>query len=168
MAPKAAFTLPVSVISPADLGQVLRELEEVDRTLQAASLRQGGEEVSLPKIGRLLNDVAEVNRLNLLHGDERQQLLAELTRLKEAAPSLHMSFTADPSPAFLLKLIGWLRQEIHPHALLRTGLLPNIGAGCVLRTTNKVFDFSLKSRFEKNYQILVDELKRTTAAEAKA
>jgi F0F1-type ATP synthase delta subunit len=168
MAPKVAaeFVLPTTVISPIDLNQVLRELEEADQALQAAGLRSGGEEVKLPKVGRLLTDVAEANKLNLLHADERQKLLEQLTNLKDAAPSLHMSFNADPSPAFMQKLTAWLRDEIHPHALVRTGLLPNIGAGCVLRTTNQVFDFSLKNHFDKSYQILVDELKRGVTAEA--
>ena len=164
MAPKtkADFILPMTVITPTDLAQVIHELEEADLALQAATVRKGGEEVKLPRSGRLLTDVAEANKLNLLHTDERRALLANLTQLKDGAPSLHMSFTSDPSPVFMQKLVTWLRQEIHPHALVRTGLLPNIGAGCVLRTTNQVFDFSLKSHFEKNYQLLVDEIKRAT------
>src|SRR5688572_11970854 len=141
------FVLPESVVSPVDIAQVIRELEETDQALQQAGLRKGGVEVKLPRVGRLLTEIAEANQRNLLHADNRQQLMADLTELQAAAPTLHLSFNADPSAAFMQKLTTWLRQEIHPHALVRTGLLPSIGAGCVLRTTNKVFDFSLKNKF---------------------
>ena len=58
-----------------------------------------------------------------------------------------MSFSADPSVTFLTKLMTWLRQEIHPQVLLTVGLQPTIGAGCILRTTNRYFDFSLRQDF---------------------
>lgn len=164
MAPKKKdFILPVSVISPVDLAQVTHELEATDLALQQAAARKGGEEIKLPRQGRLLGDVAEANKLNLLHAEDRQLLLGQLTDLKAVAPSLHMSFNADPSPVFMQKLTTWVRQEIHPQALIRTGLLPSIGAGCVLRTTNKVFDFSLKTRFDENRQLLVDKLREASA-----
>jgi hypothetical protein len=155
-----ALKLPQTVISPVDLNQVIRELDEADQALQAATLRKGGEAVKLPKAGHLLTEVAEFNKINLLHADDRQSLLEQLTKLKDTAPILHMSFNADPSPSFMQKLTIWLRDNIHPYALVRTGLLPSIGAGCVLRTTNQVFDFSLKARFDKSRQLLTDELRR--------
>jgi F0F1-type ATP synthase delta subunit len=70
-----------------------------------------------------------------------------------------MSFSADPSPQFTQKLAAWLRQEIHPFVLLQVGLQPNIGAGCVVRTTNKYFDFSLRERFKSKRPLLMEKLK---------
>lgn len=161
---KLDFVLPVSVVGPVDLGQVIRGLEASDRALQQASLRKGGDKTELPRVGRLLTEVVEANHLNLLHAEDRSQLLSHLNELKDKAPTLHMSFNADPSPAFMQKLTAWLRDEIHPHALVRTGLLPNIGAGCVVRTTNKVFDFSLKSKFDASQELLIEALKPVAGA----
>lgn len=163
---KLDFVLPLTVITPVDLAQVVRELEAADQAMVHGATRKGGDEVMLPRQGRLLTDVVEANQLNLLHAEDRQQLLAHLAELKDNAPSLHISFNADPSPVFMQKLTVWIRHEIHPHALIRTGLLPSIGAGCVLRTTNQVFDFSLKTQFEKSRQILVDELRASAGQPA--
>lgn len=156
----AKFVLPTAIVSPIDLNQVIRELQAADEVLQQAGLRKGGEAVKLPRVERLLNEVAEANKTNLLVAEDRQLLLAFLTKLKDQAPVMHISFNADPSVAFLQKLITWIRQELHPLALVRVGLLPTIGAGCVLRTTNQVFDFSLRQQFDKQQQILIDSLKQ--------
>ena len=164
MAHKDAFVLPNSITSPIDLNQVIRELEQADQSLLQARLRKGGEETKVPRQGRLLTDVAEANDLNLLHEDDRKQLQTHLAELKGQAPTLHMGFNADPSPVFMQKLTTWVRQELHPYALIQVGLLPSIGAGCVLRTSNKVFDFSLKTQFEKSRQVLIDKLRQTAGA----
>jgi hypothetical protein len=162
----SAFVLPDSVISPIELNQVVRELEAADQDLLQAGLRKGGEETKVPRLSRLLNEVATANKLNLLHSEDREKLTKELQALKDSAPTLHISFNADPSPVFMQKLVTWVREEIHPHALIRIGLLPTIGAGCVLRTSSKVFDFSLRDRFDKNRQILVDQLKAVAGSAA--
>jgi F0F1-type ATP synthase delta subunit len=164
MAHKDEFVLPSSIISPIDLSQLIRELEEADQSLLQAGLRKGGEETKIPRQSRLLTEVVEANKLNLLHEDDRKQLQSNLTELKDKAPTLHMSFNADPSPVFMQKLTTWVRQELHPFALIQIGLLPTIGAGCVLRTSNKVFDFSLKSQFEKSRQVLIDKIRATAGA----
>ena len=161
---KDEFTLPYSIVSPIELSQLIRELEEADQVLLQAGLRKGGEETKLPRLGRLLSETVEANELNMLLPKDRESLLTSLTGLKEKAPMLHMSFNADPSPAFMLKLTTWVRENIHPYALIRIGLLPTIGAGCVLRTPNQVFDFSLRDRFDKNRQILIDKIRATSGA----
>ena len=48
----------------------------------------------------------------------------------------------------------WLRREIHPLVLMTVGLQPNIGAGCIVRTTNKYFDFSLRQDFANKRDLL--------------
>lgn len=163
---KLDFMLPDSVISPIDLSQVVRELESADQALLQSGLRKAGEATTIPRLSRLLTEVVETNKLNMLLAEDRKQLLVHLTELKDKAPTMHISFNADPSPAFMQKLTAWIREEIHPYALLRIGLLPTIGAGCVIRTPSKVFDFSLKDRFDKNRQLLVDELRKVAGSAA--
>ena len=76
---------------------------------------------------------------------------------------MHISFSADPSPLFTQKLITWLRAELHPLVLIQIGIQPNMGAGCVVRTTNKYFDFSLRSRFKEKGAVLTQLLQGVTA-----
>ena len=63
---------------------------------------------------------------------------------------------------FQQKLITWIRQQIHPYTLLQVGLHPSIGAGCIVRTTNKFFDFSLRHRFSDQRMLLISKLRGDT------
>ncbi len=156
------LVLPISVVSRVDVGRLLREIELVDNFLTQAAIREGGQPVKLPKTSRLMDEIIEVNKLNVLIEPERKRLMAYMLVVHEKAPVLNMSFSADPSPLFIQKLMIWLRREIHPMVLLQTGLQPNIGAGCVLRTTNKYFDFSLREHFIRNRELLIDKLSGTS------
>ena len=155
--------LPISVVSKVDVGRLYREVETIDSFLKQAAIREPGTAVKMPKTSRLFDETLEVNKLNVLHSDERARLYDFLKEVKSDAPILHMSFSADPSPLFTQKLITWLRSEIHPVVLLQIGIQPNMGAGCVVRTTNKYFDFSLRSRFKDSSKTLVSLLQGVQA-----
>jgi len=157
MAPEP-LKLPVSVTSPTDLNRLLRELTTIDEQLLQLRVRQPGTEVKLPKTSQLLDQTVILNGLNLLQPADRLRLGQILRAVQQRAPVLHLSFSADPSPEFMAKLITWLRQHIHPFAMVTTGLQFNIGAGCIARTTNRSFDFSLSQNFARNRQLLVDRL----------
>lgn len=150
--------LPIQVTTRIDAGRLLHELESVREFLKQSSIRQPGTSVKLPKVSRLADEFVESNKLNLLHEDDVSRAINFLIMVKAKAPVIHMSFSADPSPQFQQKLITWLRVQIHPLVLLRVGLQPTIGAGCVLRTTNKYFDFSIREHFKNNKQLLVSSL----------
>jgi hypothetical protein len=150
--------LPVMVSGPTDIGRLFRELELIDQALLQLGLRKGGSEVKMPKTSRLMDQVIETNKLNLLHKLDRTELEHFLNAIKEKSPVLHMSFSADPSPGFIEKLMTWLRKEIHPQLLLTIGLQPTIGAGCIVRTTNKQFDFSLREDFLSKRELLLGQI----------
>ena len=133
--------LPLMVVGPVDVGRLIRELESVDNQLLQARLRNT--ESRLPGTTHLMQQTAEVNKLNLLQEDDRKRLMELLVTVREQAPILHMSFSAEPNAAFMEKLMAWLRREVHPVVLLTIGLQPNIGAGCIIRSINKQFDVSL-------------------------
>ena len=71
---------------------------------------------------------------------------------------MHISFAADPSASFTEKIVAWFRENIHPNILVQIGLQPNIAAGCVVRTANKIFDFSLRENFNQSQQSLIDAI----------
>ena len=166
----ATLTLPVSIVSKVDIGRLLREVQAIDSFLKQSAIREPGSPVKLPKTSRLFDEMIEVNKINVLHEDERNKLNSFLTDIRSHAPTLHMSFSADPSPAFTQRLVTWLRAEINPVALLQVGLQPNIGAGSVVRTTNKYFDFSLRTRFKESGTVLAGLMREgiTTPAEVPA
>lgn len=166
MAPKSAadnfLKLPVSVASSIDVGRLLRETENIANFMDQASIRQPGTALKLPRTSRLFDEITTNNQLNALREEDRQRLTSFLQEVKAHAPVVHMSFSADPSPLFIQRLISWLRAEIHPLVLLQIGLQPNMGAGCVVRTTNKYFDFSLRSRLKQSAPQLSLLLKGST------
>lgn len=150
--------LPFSAVTRADIGRLLRETESVDNFLRQAAIRQPGTTVKLPRTSRLYDEIIAANKLNMLQESDRQNLYTSLQQIYKESPVLHMSFGTDPSPIFLQKLIRWIRQNIHPQALLQIGLVPNIGAGCVVRTNNKFYNFSLRERFTEARPMLISKL----------
>lgn len=156
------------LISPSDLKRARRELDDIDDFLHQSSLRQGGKAVKLPTTSRVIEALASDNNLNLLKKTERDQLKKFLTLLIQKAPVLHISFASEPSGAFLSKLIMWLRANIHPQVMVSVGLQPSIAAGCIVRTANKQFDFSLRASFDKQTEVFVASMQEGLAEEAAA
>lgn len=157
--------LSTLIVSPSDLRRARRELETVDDFLHQAGLRQNavrgddGKTVKLPQTSRVVDALATESDANLLHPADRTRLIKYLADLIEHAPVLHISFASEPSAAFMSKLVIWLRDNIHPEVLVHLGLQPSIAAGCIVRTANKQFDFSLNRSFEEQRGLLVDSLK---------
>lgn len=160
------LALPSTVTGLTDVTRLQHEAETLDEYLRQAALRKGGDANKLPKIPVMLDDVATLNHLNLLHEPDRQRLAAFLKLLQTRAPQVHMSFASEPSTEFTAKIVTWLRQNIHPLMLVQVGLQPSIAAGCTLRTTNKVFDFSLRQHLVRNRQLLVDAISNLGEAPA--
>lgn len=160
--------LPSSVAELADLSRVLRELEGLDDFLREAAIRKSPSAAALPKTTQALRDVAEVNHFNLLQPADRAKADRLLTEMRDKAPVAHISFAAEPSASFTAKIITYLRQNIHPQLLVQIGLQPTIAAGCVVRTENKVFDFSLRQHMRRHEGDLIKILSSLRAAETPA
>jgi hypothetical protein len=155
--------LPFTVMGPGDIARLRRELDLVDDFLHQAAIRKTGEPMKLPPTTAVLDDLAETNKCNLLSEPDRKQLSAFLVTTQKTAPVMHISFAVDPSESFMVKIIKWFRENIHPAVLLQVGLQPNIAAGCVLRTPNKQFDFSLKKNFAEKRDLLIQKIHETNA-----
>jgi hypothetical protein len=122
-----------------------------------------GKQPALPRVSRLLDALATDNHLNLLQPGDRKQLADFLKHTEKSAPVVHISFATDPSSAFTAKIVTWLRASIAPDVLLEVGLQPTIAAGAILRTTNKVFDLSLRERFSDSDAVLLEALEKEAA-----
>ncbi len=149
------FVLPTLIFGLPEVRRLKRELESLDDFLRQSTIRDPGRQPQLPRLSRLCEALAAENGLNLLQEADRQQLQAFLGSLEGQAPTLHISFAADPSSAFTAKIVTWLRTQIHPYALLQVGLQPTIAAGCIVRTANKEFDLSLGQEFIKHENLLL-------------
>jgi F0F1-type ATP synthase delta subunit len=164
----AARQLPPQIVSPSDLKRARRELEAVEDYMHQAGLRasalkdNGGSQQKLPQTSRTLEALIDETGLNLLRTGDRQKLIRFVDELSKHAPILHISFASEPSAAFLAKLLGWLRSNVHPQVLVSVGLQPSIAAGCVIRTANHQIDLSLAQAFEAARGQLVDSLRAET------
>jgi hypothetical protein len=155
--------LPTCVVAPADMLRLVRELTVLDEFLRQAALRKGGSAVKLPATSRNLDAIITVYEVNLLQASDRTKLLRVLDHIRLTSPQIHISLAADPSAAFTDKITSWLRQNVHPQLLVKIGLEPSIGAGCIVRTTNKQFDFSLRQRFVDSRKLLIQKIQETVA-----
>lgn len=163
---KFDLSIPTTVIGVVDVGRLLREVDALENFMDQATIRQPGSSMQLPKTSRLLDEIVQLNKLNMLQQVDRHRLHVFLTAVKQRAPVLHISFSADPSPYFMKKFITHLRDKISPVVLVQVGLQPNIGAGCVVRSTNKYFDFSLREDLKSKKDVLMRSLRGVTATAA--
>lgn len=153
------FVLPTLVVGPADVNRLLLEMESLDDFLRQAEFRKS-KDVKLPRTSRTLDSLAELNDADLLQANDRLHLVAFLESLQQHAPVVHISFAAEPSAAFTVKIVEWMRANISAFVLVQIGLQPSIAAGCIVRTTNKVFDLSLGRFLRAERHVLLETLQK--------
>jgi hypothetical protein len=147
-----------------DLSRLQREVEAIEIFMAQAKARAGGDKaLVMPRTTRNMEVLCHDNGLNLLVEADRTFLKNFLKTIHDKAPRIHISFAADPSAAFIQKIVGWFRGDVHPQTILQVGLQPTIAAGCVVRTTNKYFDLSLRKDFDKHRQLLIDTMREVRA-----
>lgn len=157
---ETALVLPTAVVGLIDVGRLIREFDKLEAFIQQQTVRDDGNDtVKLPKLSLLMDQLVDKNKLDLLQEADRTKTHDFLREVRKHAPKVHMSFSANPSPRFVQSLTAWLRQNIHPEVLIAIGLQPGIGAGCVLRTTNKYFDMSLAQSFANSRDKLMQSLR---------
>ncbi len=155
---ETAFYIPVGITSKADVSRLLRELESLEENVRQSHLQKkpGSTKVN---ISQIMQEIAHVNSIDLRTTTARKTLAENLQQLKKSAPIVHISFASSPRAQFLANITGWFRREVHPHVLLEVGMQPGIAAGCVIRTTNKFFDFSLRKKMLDNTAVLAQKLR---------
>lgn len=150
--------LPDRIAGTGELAKTQRELEKVDDFLYQTRIRMPGRPVTLPKSSKMLDDLAEINEVSLLEENDRKKLLQALEKLAENPAVLHISFASEPSSPFLQKIVSWCRSNMDEFVLVNVGLQPSVIVGCEVRTTNKVFDMSLRNKFEQMHDVLAKKL----------
>lgn len=157
----APLKLTPDIVSQADVTRLNRELDSLDDFFVSAKARPAGSPIVPPKLSHALEALAKENAVNLLDEKNRQTLADQLAAVYKEAPNFHISFAVEASPKSLERILVWMRQSVHPQLLLQVGLQPTIAAGCVLRTTNKVFDMSLRARLNSQTEYLAALIKES-------
>lgn len=155
------LSLPPSVVSKADVARLGVELERIDNDLSTNAVRTkvGATAQDVPPMSRQLADFVSVNKLDLNVATMRTQLIKYVNGMKDTLPIIHMTFASEADRESLGQLALWLRQEVHPQAVIDVGLQPGLVAGVYVRTANRVFDLSLKGALKGGRDILTNELK---------
>lgn len=154
------FILPQSVATKGDVSRLANELERVDNDLTSESVRakMGSDVHNEPILSEQLADFLKKNEFGLDNGRVRSELIEQLHLLKENIPVFHMTFAVEADQESLQKLVEWIRESVHPQAVIAVGLQPGLIAGVYLRTPNHVHDLSLRNTLETQHGLLVNEL----------
>lgn len=152
--------LPPEVVTKRHLVRLINELETVDNALTSRSIRRSVKvtDKNAVEVPSSVKDFFELNNWKVTNNTNRSKALGQLRTLRRNAPVTHLTFAADADEASLREIAGWLRQTVHPHVVLETGLQPGLVAGMYMRAQNRIFDYSLRSRLESQRSILIEAL----------
>lgn len=140
--------LPLTIISRADVTRILRELESYDEILHQDSLRANATATNIAYLSDGLRDIADYYQYELTEKLDRHQLLEKLEILKIHAPQIHISFASHPSYNVLTQITNWARNTLDGELLIQTSISPLLIGGCIVRTSNREFDFSFARKLQ--------------------
>lgn len=151
------LNLPLELVSKHDVLRTIRELETIEDFFTQGQIRK--DQSALPKLSPLLAAICRDNKVEITDEAQRRHIGDALIAIRDHAPVIHISFAVEPSAQVIQKVILWFRREVNAAALVHVGIQPSIAAGCVVRTTNMYFDFSLRQHLLRNGQLLLDKLR---------
>ncbi len=162
---QADLSLPGSVITRQDIAKLVQEIEQIDAALVAieAKVRVGLPPGNGPVLSHRLTDFLNANHLLIGDSHVRSELIAQMRHVKDTAPTVHMTFAAEADAASLQQLIAWVRQSVHPRAVIGVGLQPELLGGVYVRTPNHVYDLSIRARLQNSRHLIVEELEAIRA-----
>ena len=154
------FVLPASIVSRLDVARLLNEAERIDDELTQTAVRARAGVASGVQLvlSERFTDFLQANQIQFSDARQRDEIIKQLRQLKDKAPIIHMTFAVEADPESLGQLAQWLRESVHPQAIIATGLQPALVAGVYMRTPNHVHDFSLRAKLQGNRDLLVKEL----------
>lgn len=151
--------LPDTIISKADVTRLQKQVAELDDKLHQHRLKNNDELPNLPVLPAAVTLTVEAFGIEINADEHRAKFLKQLEGILANSPVIHISFAVTPKPAFMQKITHWFRTEVHPTALIQVGLQPSIAAGCIVRTPNKQFDFSLRQFLQTKQDLLVQSVR---------
>lgn len=155
-----ALILPASVATKRDVANVLRELEHIDAVLTESEARQkvAAQTTADPLFSDQLIEFLHVNNVSLSGSPARQQLLQQVRHFKDTMPLIHLTFATEADSESLQQLVTWMRASLHPQTVLTVGLQPDLIGGVHIRTTNHMYDCSVRARLGDARHLITEEL----------
>lgn len=141
-------SLPPSIQGPDQLQVCADEISAFAHALSQAHHRNavGSKPLSLPPLSDPSKDI-----INLLPEKQQEdisaleQLAASMENSLHSLPTIHISLAAVPPTDVRKDIIEWFRSQIHPLTLLAFHVNPELAGGMVVRTVNRVYDFSFRT-----------------------
>lgn len=160
------FLLPPSVITKADVSRLVSEIEQIDEAVTTAAIRQkvAASTAANLTVSPQLREFLQLNKLAFDTSQARSAVTTEMHRLKDAVPVLHMTFAVQADRQSLATLVQWLRESVHPQAIVEVGLQPGLVAGVYLRTPNHIHDLSMRAALKGRHALLVKGLEALRGA----
>ncbi|MGH7218495.1 MAG: F0F1 ATP synthase subunit delta [Candidatus Microsaccharimonas sp.] len=157
---QSEFLLPASVIDKQDAARLVEEMERVDSVMTSDKVRARFRKnvAETPALSEHLTAFLEMNHLAITESKVRTQLVKQLRTMKDTLPVVHMTFATEADPESLQHIVAWLRETVHPQAVVSVGLQPSLVAGVYLRTANHVFDLSIRGKLKAQRGALEKEL----------
>tara|TARA_Y100001970_G_scaffold250241_1_gene321816 strand:- start:256 stop:738 length:483 start_codon:yes stop_codon:yes gene_type:complete len=149
--------LPESVVTKADLSRLIREVEEYSEVAYQAEVR-GSTAPSVHYASPALQFLARQQEGILNSRQARHTLLDQLHTLQGVVIPVHVGFASQPSIKALQQLVVWFRKNVDPSIVVQVGVDPSIIGGCVVRTTNRVFTFTLAEALRSSQTALAKEV----------
>jgi len=109
-----------------------------------------------PTIAGLLGSRDVVARMPLSALEEVQKQIHQWL----AQPVTHVTFAVTPPASTKAEIVKWFRAHIRPTALVKFHVNGNIIGGMVVRTPNKIFDFSFRKQLLQRKSLIPEILKR--------
>lgn len=158
---QVTLVFPPAIVSRVDVAHLIQDIERCDQEMIASDTRQRSGIKSVQQEiapSDLVQSFLSANQLTLGDGRERRALLQALERTKKTLPVVHVTFAAEANREHLEQVIAWLRSHVHSQAVVETGIQPALIAGAYVRTSNQVFDFSLRGALKGGRAILKREI----------
>lgn len=157
---QSEFLLPASIIDKQDAARLVEEMERIDSIMTSDKVRDRFRKntTETPALSEQLSAFLELNHLTITESKVRTQLVKQLRTMKDTLPVVHMTFATDADPESLQHIVAWLRETVHPQAVVSVGLQPSLVAGVYLRTANHVFDLSIRGKLKAQRGALEKEL----------
>jgi ATP synthase delta (OSCP) subunit len=156
--------LPAHLYSPEQLKACAFELDVVLNWRRRQEIkRQSGYTGPMvadfevgPNLAAWLGPREVVARLSMAQLDECQKQLEQWL----AQPVTHLTFAVTPPDSTKVEMVKWFRTQIQPTALLKFHVNGNIVGGMVVRTPNKIFDFSFRRQLVRHKSLIPEIFKR--------
>lgn len=156
--------LPADIYTPSQLTALIEAVRQYQNLLVEKGARQrAGIAAAIGEVeGELYRQIAP-----LLAGREASptpagcaQLAAELERLAKSLPVLHVILPAPAAAGLRRQIAEWMRQNVATNMLVSFTFNRNLAGGAVIRSTNRIFDFSFRTKLLANRDKFPEVLRR--------